>query len=172
MQKLFVHILAILRRIFPSNPAIVSQPAPQEFRRRQVARAPEPKVYLKILSAAERRTFGPLLSASLGTIVVAGFTGPAMAQGEQSCAWVYELRSPYTVERVLTRYPSDPCIPALIEALPPQLLSRIDVNIIANLPASQLRKVDSDILQDLGITTRGVSRDDYGDDDDDDDGGY
>jgi hypothetical protein len=87
-----------------------------------------------------------------------------MAQSEEACAFVYELRSPYTVERVLRQFPNDPCIPVLLESLPPQLLGRIDANIVANLPASQLGKISIEVLQTLGIqaapgvTTRAVPR--------------
>jgi len=172
MQKLLAHILATIRRALSASESVSTSPAPRTFRQRQVGRAPEPNVYLKILSPAERRTFSPLLSASLGTIVIAGFSGPALAQGEEACAFVYELRSPYTIERVLTRFPNDPCIPTLLEALPPQLLGRIDVKIIASLPASQLRQVSADVLEDLGITTRSIGRNDAYNDDDDDRGSY
>ena len=182
MQKLFVHILAILRRVLPGigpasktggRPDVISPP--QSYRQRQVFPAAQPNVYLRLLSDTtplKRGKLGALLGASLGTLVIAGFTGPAMGQaGEEACAFVMELRSPYTVERILRQFPNDPCVPIMLAAIPSHLLRRIDVDLIQDLPASQLRKVPGDVLEEIGISsTRGVSRT-YRDDDDDE-GGY
>src|SRR5688572_10429424 len=118
MQKLLSHVLAILSRVLNRRERPRAEGIPATYRSRQVARTAQPKVYLKLLSPGERRKFGPVIGASIGTVVVAGFTGPALAQSEESCAFVWELRSPYTVERVLRNFPTDPCIPILLEALP------------------------------------------------------
>ena len=171
MQKLFVHILAILTRVLAGNGSeskisrgVEVMAPPQTFRPRQVSPAAPARVYLRLLSdvgTARRGKMGTLLGASLGTVVIAAFTGPAMGQaGEESCAFVSELRSPYTVERILRQFPNDPCVPVMLAALSPQLLRRVDVKLIRDLPASQLNKVPGDVLEDLGISpTRGFAED-------------
>ena len=52
MQKLFVYILAILRHMRPGSKASPAPAGPGPYRSRQVGRAPEPKVYLKVLAPA------------------------------------------------------------------------------------------------------------------------
>ena len=165
MQKLLGHILAIVRRVLPGNRPATSASGvdviapPQSFRRRQVSESVPSPVYLRLLSDATpaRRGKLGLLGASIGTVVIAGFTGPALGQsGEEACAFVTELRSPYTVERILRRFPNDPCIPVMLEALPSSLLRRVDIELIQTLPPAQLRRVDNEVLEDLGITTRSI----------------
>src|SRR5215213_4520650 len=105
MQKLLVHILAILRRVLkwrsPTGGVggIEAIAPPQRFRPRQVSESVPAPVYLRLLSdptPAKRGRLG-LLGASIGTVVIAGFTGPALGQsGEEACSFVTELRSPYT----------------------------------------------------------------------------
>ena len=104
-----------------------------------------------------------VLGASLSTIAVAGVTGAARAQSaaEEACAAVMHLRSPFTVERVLRDFADDPCIPFMLTALPPSLLSRIDGKLVQELSPRQLRNVPAAVLEILGLnpslgTTRAI----------------
>jgi hypothetical protein len=101
--------------------------------------------------AAKSLKAGSLLGASMGTVILAGFSGPALGQsGEEACAFVLQLRSPYTVERVLEQFPNDPCIPVMLTTISPQLLARVSRAKVLALPASQLRRIPQEVLDQLG----------------------
>lgn len=167
MQKLFVSIQAMLRRArqesdTSSDGGLKFIAPPTSFRLRQVSGPAPSRVYLRLLNTATSTKQGKLaslLGASIGTVVIAGFTGPALGQsGEEACAFVAELRSPYTVERILRQFPNDPCVPVMLAAIPAELLHRVDLELIQDLPPSQLGKLSDDLLEDLGIATRSVDR--------------
>ena len=156
MPTLLQTLLTTLRRIVapPRNENVV--PRPSTFRNRQVpAAASRSRVRLQLISDGTRAgtdtKFGALLGASLGTVVVAGFASPALGQSDEACSFVLQLRSPYTVERILEQFPNDPCIPVMLTSISPQLLSRLSPAKIMALPASQLRQIPQEILAKLGI---------------------
>lgn len=102
------------------------------------------------------------LGASLTSVAAATLTTPVMGQNpnEEACAFVLELRSPYTVERVLSEFPNDPCVPIMLAGMSPRLLARISPELVAALPPSQLRRVPPEVLAKLGIrapSTRSVA---------------
>lgn len=120
-------------------------------------------IRLRLVSDGSRGSLGrvkvgPFLGASLGTVVIAGFVTSPMAQSpsEEACAFVLELRSPYTVERILEEFPNDPCVPIMLAALSPQLLAKISPALIAALPRSQLRLVPKEVLDQLGLSNRNL----------------
>jgi hypothetical protein len=102
---------------------------------------------------------GTALSA--GTIAVAGFAGPAQAQTtEEACAFIVQLRSPYTIERVLQNFPNDPCIPVMLTSIRPDLLSRVSRDVILSLPTAQLDRLPAEVRDRLGLNgqTRSIGQ--------------
>lgn len=94
-----------------------------------------------------------ILGASLSGIAVAGSIDMSVAQSdaERACAAVMNLKSRFTVERVLREFADNDCIPIMLAALPEDLLARINPDLVAALPANQLRKVPRDVLEIIGV---------------------
>lgn len=98
-----------------------------------------------------------VLGASLGALAMVGTPTMSLAQVssvEQACAAVLTLRSPAAIEVVLTKYPYSPCVPLLLAALSARQLSRISPELVAELPRSQLRRIPSVVLEQLGLNGR------------------
>lgn len=102
-----------------------------------------------------------LLGASLTSIAVVGGTTGARAASaaEEACAFAMKLRSPYTVERVLTEFPNDRCVPLMLGALQPSLLAQLNKDVVMSLPASQLKLIPKDVLDQVGtVAPMGMER--------------
>lgn len=97
-----------------------------------------------------------ILGASLSTIAVVGMTSAPRAQSaaEGACASVLRFQTVFRVERVLRRYGDDPCIPYMLAALSPGLLSRIDRELVMGLPPEQLENIPRAVLEIVGIDPR------------------
>jgi hypothetical protein len=124
-----------------------------------------------------RARAGALMAgASLGTMAAVGLAVPAHAQtAEEACAFAASLRSVDTVSRVLSQFPNDACVPAMLMGIPPRVLSRLSPELVASLPRNLLQYFPPEVLADYGVnpgigTTRSVTS--ANDDDEDDDGAY
>jgi hypothetical protein len=90
--------------------------------------------------------------ASLG-IAAAGLAMPAHAQtAEEACAFASSLRSVDTVSRVLSQFPNDACVPAMLTEIPPRVLSRLSPELVAGLPRNVLQYFPAEILAEFGIS--------------------
>jgi hypothetical protein len=130
MQKFAASLFARLRAILDRRTAASLGQAEATIVRPKRVWQPRPQnISLRLVTdpvAAKSLKAGSLLGASMGTVILAGFSGPALGQsGEEACAFVLQLRSPYTVERVLEQFPNDPCIPVMLTTISPQLLARV-----------------------------------------------
>jgi hypothetical protein len=146
MPKVFDRVLAMARRLLRLD---AREAGPQAYRQRKVGTGARQQVQLRLM-----------LGASLGTVVIGGFTASS-AMGEEACAFIATLRSPYTVERLLEQFPNDPCIPVMLSSIPPSLLARVSHTAIAALPPSQLKLLPKALLDEIGYTiptTRSVPR--------------
>jgi hypothetical protein len=120
-----------------------------------------------------RSRAGALLAgASLGTIA-AGLAAPAYAQSaEEACAFAASLRSVDTVSRVLSQFPNDACVPALLAEIPWRVLSRLDPELVASLPRSVLQQFPAEVLEEYGINPAALGSTRSITDVDEDDGAY
>jgi hypothetical protein len=104
-----------------------------------------------------------LLGASLGGLAIAGSVTGARAAtaAEEACAFAMKLRSVYTVERVLREFPSDRCVPLMLSALSPSLLSQITPALVLGLPDFQLKMVPKEVMDQIGTAAPDQRRRDF-----------
>ncbi|MET3900978.1 hypothetical protein ABIB57_004946 [Devosia sp. UYZn731] len=98
-----------------------------------------------------------VLGSSLGALTIVGTPMASLAQDSsaaEACAAVLTLRSPAAIEGMLTQYAYSPCVPLLLAALNARQLSRISPELVAELPRSQLRRIPSIVLEQLGLNGR------------------
>jgi hypothetical protein len=98
-----------------------------------------------------------VLGSSLSALAMVGTPTVSLAQSsslKEACAAVLTLRSREAIENLLINYGRSPCVPLLMAALNAQQLSRISPELVAELPRSQLRKIPSVVLEQLGLNGR------------------
>lgn len=107
-----------------------------------------------------------LLSVSVGGLLTAGCTtnsGPearhmhadqearhAPMADRDRCSAAVASNSPAAVNSVLRHAPDDPCIPAMLSALPPNVLARVNRHLVMRLPPAQLNAIPRSILAQIG----------------------
>lgn len=101
-----------------------------------------------------------VLGVSLSTIAIVGSASPSVAQSaaEEACSTLFSLRSPFTIERVIQRFPNEPCIPVMLANLSPDILSRLNPDILSSLSPQQLRRIPQGVLDIIGVETEGRPR--------------
>jgi len=106
-----------------------------------------------------------LLSVSVGGLLTAGCTtnsGPEARHmhaeheakhapmAKDSCSAAVASNSAAAVNSVLRHAPDDPCIPAMLSALPPNVLARVNRHLVERLPPAQLDAIPQSILAQIG----------------------
>lgn len=97
-----------------------------------------------------------ILTASLGGLAVAGCTntGPtareAVVTSGNQCSAAVRSNSASAVNTVLRRSPTDPCIPAMLSALPKNVLARVNRRLVEQLPTAQRNAIPRSVLAQIG----------------------
>jgi hypothetical protein len=104
-----------------------------------------------------------LLSVSVGGLLTAGCTtnsGPEVRHmhagpehrhmSSDRCSAAVASNSAAAVNSVLRHAPDDPCIPAMLSALPPRVLARVNRNLVNRLPPEQLSAIPRSVLAQIG----------------------